>query len=513
MGPHIKAFIAVFVISAAALVFFRAGFTPLLGQKRATHWSIVWLTMTSLAFLLMNYWLFLVASAIVVFALSRGEPLRPAIYLLLLCFVPTLGEAIPGFAGINKFIEVNPQLVVLVVVLLPLMLSSASMKKLNNTGGKADLFFLLFLILQIALSVRAPSFTHMLRTAIQEFLLIAPIYYVLSRYPKSFNDIRILSAAIVFPAIILAATSIPEFIRNWHFYYTVSTNWFGSIPFGYTMREGHLRAAASVFNPIVWGYVAMCALGVGFAVLNDKINRLYRYAGYALLVGGLIVSLSRGPWVGAVATLAVYILLSPRMITRSMQAAVAGLGVFAISLMTPFGRSIIDLLPFIGDRGDHTITYRQRLLENAWDVILENPLFGSADYLEHSALQSLRQGQGIIDIVNTYLQVGLQSGLIGLGLFIGFFACVLSSLFNAHKKAKKTDPLLATYCRAYLATLAGVLLTIFTTSNVGQISYLYWVLGAIGIALSRVAQHYTLNNASQPVATSSNVDTPAFDWK
>lgn len=512
MGTHLKAYIAVFVISAVALVFFRTGFTPLLGQKRATLWSAAWLIMTSMAFLLTNYWLFIIASAVVVFALSLGEPRRPAIYLLLLCIAPTLSEAIPGFAGINKFIEVNPQLVVLLVALAPIMLSRANMKKLNKVGGKADLFFLLFLTLQILLAVRAPTFTHMLRTAIQEFLMIAPVYYVLSRYPKSFDDIRILSAAIVFPIIVLAATSIPEFMRNWHFYYTVSTNWFGPMPFGYVLREGHLRASASVFNPIVWGYVAMCGIGLGLAVLNDKMGKLYRYAGFALLGAGLIVSLSRGPWIGAIAVIAVYVLLSPRMVARSMQAGVAGVLAIAVSMMTPFGQDVIGLLPFIGDSSSKTITYRQQLLENAWQVILDKPFFGSADFLSHSALQSLRQGQGIIDIVNTYLQVGLKSGLIGLGLFACFFLCVLGSLFNASRIAKKKNPAIANYCRAYLATLVGVLLTIFTTSSEGQIPHLYWSLGALGIALSRIASDTRSTSTPQAMASMKSA-VSAFDWK
>lgn len=512
MSPHFKAFIAVFVISAAALLFFRAGFAPLLGRKRATHWAIAWLAVTSCAFIVTNYWLFLIASGVLVIFLAQGEPLRPALYLLLLCVAPTLGEAIPGFAGINKFIEVNPQFVVMAIVLAPVMLSAQAMKRLNKTGANADLLFLLYLLLQLSLTVRADSFTHMLRTALQDFLMLAPLYYVFSRYPKSFNDLRILTAAAVFPIIILAATSVPEFLRNWHFYTSVSTNWFGQMPFSYSMREGYLRASASVFNPIVWGYVAMCALGLGLAVLNDKVSRLYRYAGFGLLVIGVLVSLSRGPWVGMIAIFGFYVFLSPRFITRAMQAAAAGAVAFAASLATPFGKDIVGLLPFVGGVDD-TISYRQQLLKNAWNVMLENPLFGSGDFLESSSLQSLRQGQGIIDIVNTYLQVGLKSGLVGLALFVGFFVCVMSSLLKAHKKAKIADPLLANYCRAYAATLFGVLLTIFTTSSEGQIPYLYWSIAALGLALSRIALHHDSEQTVQPKTLSSSSRPPAFDWK
>lgn len=515
MSAHLKAFIVVLVISVVALAFFRKPFANLVGRKRVDNWSLTWLAMTACAFLLTNYWLFILASAGVVFVLSRGEPVKPAVYLLLLSFVPTLGEEIPGFAGINKLIAVNPQLVVSAVVLIPAMLVSRHMKKISKVGSGADLFFLLFLIVQLVLSVRAESFTHMLRTAIQEFLSVAPLYYAFSRYPKSFDDIRVLSAAFVFPVLVLSSISIVEFIKNWHLYYSVSSNWFGAMPFGYVLREGYLRASASVFNPIVWGFVCMCAIGIGLAVLNEKkIPALYRYAGFAFLTSGLIVSLSRGPWVGAIAVLGVYILLSAKVVTRSIQAGVIAITAGSLSLLTPFGKNVIGLLPIIGDRGnDDTISYRRQLLDQAWDVILENPFFGSGDFISNSALQSLRQGQGIIDIVNTYLQVGLKSGLIGLGLFLAFFASVVFALRKALKTARTRDPVFANYCRAYLATLIGILLTIFTTSSEGQIPDIYWAFGAIGIALARIAAAPSLNQDNSQPNANQTAENEAYAWK
>lgn len=506
MSGHLKAFVVVFLVSIVALAFFRAPFAKLVGAKRINVWGLTWLVMTSCAFLLGNYWIFIFISAVVVFALSRAEPVKPAIYLLLLSLVPTLGEAIPGFAGITKFIEINPQLVVAAVVLLPAMLVSRHMKKINKVGGGADLFFLLFLILQLGLSVRAESFTHMLRTAIQEFLLIAPLYYVFSRYPKNFDDIRVLSAAFLLPVLVLCAISIPEFVKNWHFYYSVTSNWFGAMPFGYVLREGYLRASASVFNPIVWGFVVMCAMGVGLAVLNDGVSRFYRYAGFALLITGLIVSLSRGPWLGAIAMMGVYILLSRRMIMRAIQAAMVGSFAFLISLMTPFGKNIIGLLPFVGDSSEGTISYRQQLLDQAWDVILQNPFFGSGDFISNSGLQSLRQGQGIIDIVNTYLQIGLKSGLIGLGLFMSFFFIILLRLHKTMKMVQQDHPVFGNYCRAYTAALVGILLTIFTTSSEGQIPYLYWIFGGLGVALSRIGSDLANGQVSMQSRSESQLD-------
>ncbi|GJL93122.1 O-antigen ligase family protein [Hyphococcus sp.] len=512
MPVHLKAYIVVAFVSIITLAFFRKPFLVQLGPNRFNNWAITWMAVTTCIYWLTNYWLAIIAIMAVVAFLARRESLKPAIFLLLLCVVPTLGDAIPGVAGINKFIMVTPQLAIAAVVLMPSLFFAAHMRRLNKTGATADLFFFLFIALQIALSVRAPSFTDMLRTGIQEFLFLAPIYYVLSRAPKSANDIRILTAAIILPVIILSAISIPEFLRNWHFYYQVVNNWFGDLPFGYSMREGYLRATTSVFNPIVWGYVAMTAIGLGFALLNDNFPRTYRFAAFGLLVTGLLLSLSRGPWIGAIIVVGVYILLSKKALMRSIQAGTFAIITGMLSLLTPFGRNVIGLLPVVGGNADETIDYRQQLLDAAWDVILENPLFGSGDFLESSALQAMRQGQGIIDIVNTYLQVGLKSGLIGLSLFVLFFFNVLLVLHKSLKTARAQGSPLEHYCRAYLATLAGILVTIFTTSSEGQIPHFYWAIGAIGVALSRIVAQ-TPNAEPLPAAATPATPDTDFSWK
>jgi len=186
------------------------------------------------------------------------------------------------------------------------------------------------------------------------------------------------------------------------------------------------------------------------------------------------------------------------MILRAFQAGAIATIAGALSLLTPFGKNIIGLLPIIGNSSNNTFSYRRQLLDQAWDVILANPFFGTGDINGNTALESLRQGQGIIDIVNTYLQVGLKSGLIGLGLFLAFFLSTLLTLHKALKSARSYDPLFANYCRAYLATLIGILLTIFTVSSVGQIPHIYWAFAALGIALARIEK------MRRPTAASGN---------
>ena len=506
MTSHYKAFIVVFVISVLVLIFFRRPFAESLGVRRFNNWRNLWLAILICAFFITSYWTFVFISALIVIVLSRSEPLKPSIYLLLMASLPTIAEHVAGFAGINRLIEVSPQLVFASIVLIPALFNARHMRKIARAGSRMDLFFLLWLVLQLALATRASTFTHMLRTGLVEFLAAAPLYYVFSRYPKSFEDIRILSGAFILPMLILSVIAIPEFLKNWHLYTTVSINWFGSIHFTYTMRDGLLRAAVSVINPIVWGFLAMTAIGVGLAFFNDGFSKFYRNTGIALLMFGLIASLSRGPWMGAIAIIVIFVLSGRKMAARSVQLAAGGMVAFLAAMATPFGQKLLNMLPFLGDSASETVSYRQRLLNVGWEVMLQSPFFGDGAYLSHPLLQPLRQGQGIIDIVNTYLQVGLKSGFVGMGLFVCMFLCVLQALRKAMNEARRYDARLALYCQAYLATTVGIMIAIFTVSSVGQIPLVYWSFMGIGIAIARVEESTRLAAAQSTAPSCDDQD-------
>lgn len=513
MTPHLKAYIVVFVVSVMALVFFRKPLADAVGARRADQWRNLWLVAISLLFLIPNFWLFIAALIVVVSVSARLDPLKPSIFLLLLFVAPVFGDAIPGFGGINKFIMVTPPLALSAVLLMPAMLSATKMKPVAKAGGATDMFFLAYLVLLMLLTMRAPSVTHMLRTALEEFLVMAPLYYVLSRQPKTLSDIKIMSAAYLCSILVLSVIAIPEFLRSWHLFTSASDQWFGARAFAYTLREGYLRTSTSVNDPIVWGTVTLTGIGIGLAFFNDKFSRFYKYIAFALIGFGLIVSFSRGPWLGAFVVVAVFVLISPKAPLRIAQFGGGGLVALLLAMATPFGQSVIDVLPFIGDSATSTIDYRQQLLQAAREVMAENPILGSQDYMQHPKLQALRQGQGIIDIVNTYIRIGLNSGFVGLFLFVGFFASALLALRGAMKSAQRYNPTLALYCRAYFATLVGVLVTIFTTSSVLHIPIIYWSLAGIAVALARIERHMRDNPEGVSTHDEEEPARPAFDWK
>jgi len=230
-----------------------------------------------------------------------------------------------------------------------------------------------------------------------------------------------------------------------------------------------------------------------------------RIALISILSVGLLTPLSRGPWLGTGIILAVFLLTGPNPVGGLLKFATTGAAGIFLLLLTPVGGRVIDLLPYVGsEESTVTASYREKLLENSWIVIQRNPLLGSVNYLQTPEMQEMIQGQGIIDIVNTYLSVALEYGFVGLGLFGLFFAAVLVRLARAFRALPEADSELRLMARALFATLCGLLATIFTVSSVGQIPYLYWIVAGLCVAHTKIIRAHLMAQHPGPTAKPSS---------
>src|SRR6185503_9393434 len=213
----------------------------------------------------------------------------------------------------------------------------------------------------------------------------------------------------------------------------------------------------------------------------------WRDAALALLAAGLVAAISRGPWIGALLMVLAFVATGPRALAPLARLGVAGLCVTAFLVFSPLGKELVDYLPFVGTVEAQNVVYRERLLDVSLGVVLENPFFGAWDFLQLPVMQQLKQGEGIIDVVNTYVGVALASGLVGLGLFCGFFLVVLAGLVAAMRRAGNRDAELYTLGQALFCALLGILVMIFTTSSIGLIAVVYWSIAGLAQAYARQA--------------------------
>ena len=199
----------------------------------------------------------------------------------------------------------------------------------------------------------------------------------------------------------------------------------------------------------------------------------------------------------------VFIGTGRKAVKRLMLLALAGVLALPLLAVVPGGQKVLDLLPFIGTVEAENITYRQQLIDNAMIVIQRNPWLGSFDYRSTPEMQSLTQGQGIIDIVNTYIGIALSVGLIGLMLFVCFFAAVLLGIRKGMRSFSNKDDEARRLGRALLATLAGILITIVTVSSITVIPVVYWSIAGLGVAYAQMARR--LKQTSTAVTASAHL--------
>ena len=143
-----------------------------------------------------------------------------------------------------------------------------------------------------------------------------------------------------------------------------------------------------------------------------------------------------------------------------------GILAFGILAITPSGGKFIDLLPFIGKTEKYNIDYREQLFHNSLVVIARNPLFGSIDYLNEPEMLELKQGEGIIDVVNTYVGITLERGYLGLLLFVSIFASVIFAIRKSMKSITDKRDELHILGRSLVAVLLTIMFIISTTSSI-----------------------------------------------
>jgi O-antigen ligase len=103
-------------------------------------------------------------------------------------------------------------------------------------------------------------------------------------------------------------------------------------------------------------------------------------------------------------------------------------------------------------------------------------------------MQEMRQGQGIIDIVNSYIQITLRYGLVGLGLFAGFFALTMLGILRAMRLIKDKGSEEHLLGRALLATQVSILVIITTVSSISFIPLMCWSVAGLGVAYAQMVR-------------------------
>jgi O-antigen ligase len=460
--------------------------------KEFDKWRNIWLVVVAVAFLSSNMWIFSGLLILACIILNVGNITdRTIYYLLIICALPQLQATIPGTMGVNFIFHLTyPRLLVLSLFfvfiirqyLVPFFSSKRSNDKLHHFSLPTDKYVFLYAGLIAYLNFRDNTTTNALRELFMLLLDIVIPYYIISRAAITTEQMNKILFAIFIGFMPLAVIGIFETAKHWNLYQAASLEIAGpgnAISQFYDMRAGSLRASGPFSSPIVFGYILVIAFGLLLYLKPFlKSKKIANFAG-AIIIFCLISTMARGPWVGMLILALTYILSGKSKFRSFALITLSGfVSIFALSF-TSVGAKLYGLLPFVGSTRSDTVDYRERLFENAWIVFQDHPWLGSTTFLETEEMESMRQGQGIIDLVNSYIQIALPYGTVGLFLFFMIFFGLLFNCYQIIKKLPPAEKDLIRMGRSLFGILAAILLIIATASSIDYIPTLYWAMAGL----------------------------------
>ncbi len=454
----------------------------IVSSKTYDRWRGLWLVTTLAWFLSHSFWIYVGIMSVLLLRFGRRETHVFGLYLLLLLSAPPRAAPIPGFGIVDHIFMLDHYRLLALALLLPYALSLSRRPSTTRLlQSPVDWLVLGYLALNTALAFREGNFTSDARTALMLWIDFFLPYYVASRSIQTIEGFRHALVGLVMGGVLLSVLAVFEVLRTWKLYDAASAA-LGLNPFVvYKTRGPFVRPGGTVLDSIVLGYVMVVASGA-YLYLNRQIKgRLNHWLGWVSLASGVLASLSRGPWVGAGLLAFTFLVTSRRPVKRMLQAAAFSVVLLLGVSGTPAGQQFIKLLPFVGEEEQGNVEYRANLLTVSLPVIERNLLLGSADFIDAPELEVMRQGEGIIDIVNSYLAVALHAGMVGLLLFSGMFVQALQAIWRGMHWARQTrreDEL--ALGRALFASVVSIAFIIFTVSGI----YLIPTMNFIFIGLS-----------------------------
>ena len=475
MIGNLKALIVVLGIALVVFALVKPVCLRFMGAAAFARRRNVWLILTVSAFLTPSFWAYALIAIPLLGWMSSKDDNPLAVYLLFLCVVPPWAFEIPT-VGISKLFDLSQYRILSLVVLLPAawrFITSGDRQSRKFT--LADGLLLAYGGLQILLYLPYESPTNSIRRTLLFGLDIYLPFFVAKNCCRSREEIVEALAAFGLTCALLAPLAAFEAARTWVLYAQVGEHWGYEDLEPYLLRGSMLRAQASTGHPLSLGY--LMAMGFGFWLyLRSRVadRRSVPLIGSLWMWLGLLAAYSRGPWLTAGVVYFLFLFQHPSGGSRLLRSLVVVGIAFGLVLISPLGERIIDNLPFVGSVDQQNVVYRERLAATSWMLIQRNPFFGDPFVLLQ--MEDLRQGQGIIDLMNAYASIALFYGLTGLALFLMFNLHGILKATLALRRCRNVDPDMSLLGSCLVACMMG---TMFFMATAGFTSLQYVLMGLL----------------------------------
>jgi O-antigen ligase len=499
-----------FVVLVLAAIIFRLARPVALKFIAAEDFSRrckVWYLLTATAFLSPSFLIFSIVAIPTMIIAGRTDSNPTALYLMLLQVIPPVDVPVPLF-GIDRLIEINNYLLLSICVMTPAAIRI--MRSAEKSGPRGfqmtDACLLAYGLLTSLLYVQsqtpegglyAGTVMESARRGVVFFLSIYIPYFAISRANPSRKLLVDAMASFCLSCALLAAVAVFETGRHWLLYNEITYRWNETYNMtSYLERGGSLRAMASTGHSMALGYMLVVGWGFWMYLRTSVQSKSLRIGGTLLFWGGFLASFTRGAWVGAVIVYFLYAALGPRALSKTAKAIGISIVTVILIYFSPLADRIMSVLPFLGGNVDSiNIVYRQRLFDRAWQIIQQSPMLGDQGAL--LKMQDLRQGQGIIDLVNTYIGILLDNGFVGLTLFLLVCLIPLFKVWSATRRFKAVDQDRSLLGASLASTIIAMLVILESGNFLGGPQKIFYALIALGSAYAYVNRPWSQNSQSR----------------
>jgi len=480
MPEKFKALIVLLIIVQIVFSLLKPVYKEVLGMVEFNKIKYSVFIVNIISFSIGNYYIFVLFIAALSVFQSKNPKDRVLIYLSFILLLPILKYKIPGMLGMNNMGDITYPRLLVVFILIP---SYFYIKKSSQYKAfflaPSDKYVLGFILLKFLLVFHEISFTVALRSLFYYWLDIFIPYFVISRSIRNIGEFKQCIIVILTALFIMANVAIFESFKYWHLFSGMERDLIAVKGSDYATRSDLLRATASFTGPLVLGF--MMNIGIGcLLILQDSFkNKRILILMFIIFFAGLITTYSRGAWLGCIVLLTIYALQGKNKFKKLIKGLSLLIVISLVIAVSPLGNKLYAMLPFSDNGEKHsvsTIDYRTKLLDKSLIVIYKKPFFGDINFMDDKDMQSLIQGQGIIDMVNSYLHIALTSGLVGLYLFLMIFYVNFRELT---KLSKKYNNNLSTVIKGLISIMVSVAVIIATTSLVGRVPTMLWIFSGL----------------------------------
>jgi hypothetical protein len=201
----------------------------------------------------------------------------------------------------------------------------------------------------------------------------------------------------------------------------------------------------------------------------------------ATMVLGMAAANTRGALVGLVVGVLAYDLFRKRYAAFGQKALLLGLGYMILLAAAQVSPRLAALAGHSAETQGSS-EYRMRLLARGIEEIRKHPVLGTSLKDALLRMEDMRQGEGIIDLVNGYVRYGLTLGVGGaVALFMLFFGlCIAMAL--ARRKLAGSPTALGAAGFVFSVALISMLASFYSGFG-GDTSTPFYEVAALGCAV------------------------------